>query len=232
MVKKIVKSLMPRPALELLQRARKQIRNFYNLSRNYGQWVTIRDWNSVDEKRNPIPWYTYPTIEYLSHLNLSNMTVFEYGSGNSTLWWTKKSKSVVSVEDDLEWFKKISQNLDLIQTKYLFKPGKAEYVAASCKDADIFVIDGNHRRECAEHVVRWGGGVMVIFDNADWFPETVDFLRSSLCWLQIDFHGFGPINGYTWTTSVFINPNRHQELNYKSNLESKCGLIQVADGDY
>jgi hypothetical protein len=227
MIKRIVKTVIPTVALERLQRIKKQVRNLRSLAYDYGQWTTIRDWNSIDENGDPIPWYTYPTTEYIAHLNLSWMTIFEYGSGNSTLWWAKRSKSVVSVEDDEEWFEKVRQNLSSGRTQYHLKTRKEDYVTAALNDADIFIIDGKYRKECAEHIVKIGGaGVMIILDNSDWHPEIVEFLRSSLGWLQIDFHGFGPINNYTWTTSVFINPKRHQELVYGSNLKSKCGLVK------
>jgi len=157
-VKKLVKSAIPRVALERIQRVRKQIRNFGNLAIDYGQWETIRDWNSVDENHNPIPWYTYPATEYLSHLDLTRMKVFEYGSGNSTLWWAARSKSVESVEDDKEWFEKINTNLGAEQVRYLLEIEKDAYISAASKDADIFIIDGKYRRECAEHVVKIGGG--------------------------------------------------------------------------
>jgi hypothetical protein len=111
MIKKIVNSVLPKAALECLQRMRKQIENFRILACDYGQWSTIRSWNSVDKFGNPIPWYTYPATEYLSHLDFSRLTVFEYGSGNSTLWWAKRAKSVFSVEDDKDWFEKISNNI-------------------------------------------------------------------------------------------------------------------------
>lgn len=52
-----------------------------------------------------------------------------------------------------------------------------------------------------------GGGGIVILDNSDWFRETSKYLREKLDLIEIDFHGFGPINDYTWTTSVFITRN-------------------------
>jgi len=84
------------------------------------------------------------------------------------------------------------------------------------------------RRTCGKN----RGGVIVIFDNSDWYPKTVEFLRENLGWVQIDFHGFGPINNYTWTTSLFVNPQRHHELKYSRSLASNCALIQVAKGDH
>jgi hypothetical protein len=80
-------------------------------------------------------------------------------------------------------------------------------------------------------VIQLAGGMMIILDNSDWFPETVDVLRSTLGWFELDFHGFGPINGYTWTTTIFINPKRYNELVYKRNLSSRGCLKQVSSED-
>ena len=33
-----------------------------------------------------MPWYTYPVIEYLQQFDFSKLTVFEYGSGNSSCY--------------------------------------------------------------------------------------------------------------------------------------------------
>lgn len=73
---------------------------------------------------------------------------------------------------------------------------------------------------------------MLILDNSDWYPKSVKYLQESLGWMQADFHGFGPINNYTSTTSVFINPQRYRELSYCQPLKSQCGLAQVSVGDY
>lgn len=72
---------------------------------------------------------------------------------------------------------------------------------------------------------------MLILDNSDWYPKSVAFLREKLRWMQTDFHGFGPINNYTWTTSIFVNPVRYNELRYQNVLKSQCARVQVADGD-
>jgi len=46
---------------------------------------------------------------------------------------------------------------------------------------------------------------MVILDNSDWYRETAKYLRENLDMIEVDFHGFVPINDYTWTTSVFLS---------------------------
>ena len=35
----------------------------------------------LDKDGNPIPWYTYPAIEYLSQFDYSDKEIFEYGCG-------------------------------------------------------------------------------------------------------------------------------------------------------
>lgn len=47
------------------------------------------------------------------------------------------------------------------------------------------------------------GGLMIL-DNSDWYPNTAAYLRERGL-IQIDMHGFGPVNPYTWTTSLFLD---------------------------
>ena len=57
-----------------------------------------------DRDGNPIPWYTYPAIEYLAQFDYSDKKIFEYGCGNSSLFWAARAESVTSIEDNPEWF--------------------------------------------------------------------------------------------------------------------------------
>ena len=74
------------------------------------QYLGTRGWArsivqdaSVDLE-GPVPWYTYPSIRDLERVIPMDAAVFEYGSGNSTLWWQSHAKQVVSVEHDQLWF--------------------------------------------------------------------------------------------------------------------------------
>ena len=73
---------------------------------------------SIDEKvcedrdGNPIPWYTYPAIEYLAQFDYSDKKIFEYGCGNSSLFWAARAESVTSIEDNPEWFAKWEKEFD------------------------------------------------------------------------------------------------------------------------
>jgi hypothetical protein len=227
MIKKFVGYVIPKKIKEYMQRLLKQVSNFKKLALNYGQWRTIRDWSSVDKSGAPIPWFTYPTTEFLSHLDLSSLKVFEYGSGNSTLWWAARSKQVTSVEDDELWYEKIKLLLKSQNVEYRLEKNPLKYFTSATNDFEVLIVDGSYRHECLNHIVnlkkiKTGVCVMLIFDNSDWYPNTMRFLQEKLGWMQIDFHGFGPINNYTWTTSIFINPARYSELRYVKDLKSQC----------
>jgi hypothetical protein len=44
---------------------------------------------------------------------------------------------------------------------------------------------------------------LVILDNSDKLPECVATLKQH-DFIQVDFVGFGPLNGYLWATSFFF----------------------------
>lgn len=66
---------------------------------------------SIDKEYNPIPWNTYPFIKFIGPRLKKNLNVFEYGCGNSTLWYSKRVKSIIAVENDKDWFEKIKSQL-------------------------------------------------------------------------------------------------------------------------
>lgn len=171
----------------------------------------------MDANNDKIPWYTYPAIEYLNGIDFTGMTIFEYGSGSSSAYWAKKAKFVYSVEHDKEWYEKVQKSIADNQV-IEFCEMESEYVNAITRVAgkvDVIVIDGLHRQACAEQVqTHLSDGGIVILDNADWHQKTSRYLREHLDLLQVDFHGFGPINPYTSTTSIFFSRTaRLQSLN-------------------
>jgi hypothetical protein len=171
----------------------------------YGHNTSRRKHASVDRNGDPIPWYTYPAIEYIKQLDFSTKTVFEYGSGNSSLFWASLAKSVLSIEDDRDWYNKIL-SLSKPNLEIRLVPNKTDYVneILRCDTFDVIIIDGSHRFECAHNAIqRLKPGGMIILDNADWFVKTTHLLRDAGL-IEVDMAGFGPINPYTSTTSFFL----------------------------
>lgn len=235
-IKKTLKLVVPQKIQSQYYSIRKQLKNFKILSSSYGQLISIKKGLSIDHENMPLPWYTYPTIEFFSHLDLRDLGVLEWGSGNSSLWWLSRCKAsfLVSIENDLAWYKTVSERTqDFDNFSYLFFENSEDYVKIpeSDKNIDVVIIDGKFRNKCFDSLVAEQKILkklsILILDNSDWYPELITRIRVELEWIEMDFHGFGPINNYTWTTSIFVNPSQNK-LKYKSDLRPIGGLDQVA----
>jgi hypothetical protein len=182
----------------------------------YAHLKSVATRSCVDAAENPVPWYTYPAIEYLKQLDFTGRSVFEYGSGNSTLFWSSVARRVVSVEDDEKWHAIVAQRLPA-HCELVLETDVTAYAAAIQRYAeqfDVIVVDGaargNTRLGCSRFALpqlRPGG--MIILDNSDWLPESARVLREGGL-IQVDFTGFAPISGQTQTTSFFL----HRQFNF------------------
>lgn len=86
-------------------------RSLESYARDY---LKIKGWDkSVYGNRSvnndgPTPWITYPAMRVLERIIRPEWKVFEYGCGQSSLWWSERVASIVSVEDDPSWAAQIS----------------------------------------------------------------------------------------------------------------------------
>ena len=182
------------------------IKNYWILSTEFAQFKTMSR-GCIDKDNEFIPWYTYPAIEYIKQLDFTEKSIFEFGSGNSTIFWAKRCKKAVSIEDNKEWYDKMTPELPA-NVEYKLVPDKANYVNSINQfsdNFDIIIIDGNHRYECTvEALKKLNDDGIVILDNSDWHEKSAKLLRDADL-IEVDMAGFGPINGYTWTTSFFLS---------------------------
>ncbi len=179
------------------------------IENKYGHKQTRQLGIPCNSESEPIPWYTYPAIEYIQQLDLTNLKVFEWGAGNSSLFFANRTKEVYSVESDKDWFNDISKR-KLINNTIFLETEKDSYVAKIStlnKIFDIIIIDGKYRKECSEICLNYlSENSMIILDNSDRHPDIAKTFREQNL-LEIDMHGLGPINNYTWTTSLFFKRN-------------------------
>jgi hypothetical protein len=184
-----------------------EVPDYVNIIDNlYGHGKSKEKRIPVDNDNNPLPWFTYPAIEYLIQLDLSNCLIFEWGTGNSSLFFAKRAKEVISVESDKLWFDQIDK-VKLINNYLFFKDDLKEYVgiiSSFNKKFDIIIIDGKEREKCSEISNDYNkDDGLIILDNSERHPDISKSFRD-LDYLQIDMHGFGPVNDYTWTTTFFF----------------------------
>jgi methyltransferase family protein len=217
----LYRSRLAQPARPLLRRWKtspfmplhwiKAYRLLRILVADYAYLRSVAAEKPLDADGAPYPWYTYPALEYLSQLDFSGKTVFEYGCGHSTLFWARRASSVVSVEHNRQWYELVRPRLPAACT-LLYEPDSDAYAAAIERfpdGFDVIVIDGlvtgRTRLKCARAAVpflREGG--MIILDNSDWLPESSRHLRQAGL-IEVDMTGFAPINDYTCTTSFYLH---------------------------
>jgi uncharacterized protein YuzB (UPF0349 family) len=166
----------------------------------------------VDRNGEAVPWYTYAAIDFLGGRINGRMAVFEYGSGNSTIWWAKRVSRVVSFEHDEQWFTKVKLKLpDNVTYRYSNLAPQGDYSTAILqhdKEFDVIVIDGRDRVSCAKNsLCALNDSGVIIWDNSDRdkYQDGYKFLSDN-GFKRLDFSGFGPINTYGWCTSVFYRP--------------------------
>jgi len=205
----------------------------FNFQKYFIVWRSIRFSDSVNYRLKPEPWFTYPTIEYLNNIKLLDLNVFEYGSGNGTKYFLERGAKVTSVEDDKDWYDKISLNKHK-NHNYLFSKNQKEYVERrELIDSEIIIIDGSFRNRCTKYIISLFktekiDPAMIIFDNSDWYPNSLEILDKTFKWQRVDFCGFGAVVPFTWVTSIYLNPNKVLKRVSK-NLSSIGGVKHYLD---
>ncbi len=175
---------------------------------NKGWFKSFRRVSAVDLSGNPLPWFTYPSIDFLESRIHNSMKVFEFGSGQSTLWWSMRVSTVVSVEHDVNWFNQLKPALPQ-NVQYEYAALEDEQYSTYAKRADIsfdiVVIDGRERVQCALNSVEClSPDGVIIWDNSNRedYQEGFDYLNSR-GFKRIDFWGMCPITVLHTCTSVF-----------------------------
>lgn len=204
-----------RPIAKILhqQRATDKLLALHDLSKpkNYlesvGWFASVFSGMAVDGENRPIPWLTYPAIAFLEGRLRKEMSLFEFGSGNSTLWWAGRVRRVVSCEHDPAWYErmapKMPENVQYLQAA--LDNGYSEAIAQYENEFDVVVIDGRKRVECAQNsLAALKADGVIVWDNTDRekYRPGMEFLRDA-GFRQLDFDGMVPILPVKSRTSIF-----------------------------
>ncbi len=165
---------------------------------------------SVDAEGNPLPWYTYPFIRFITPRIKPDFQVFEYGSGNSTKWYAEQVKQITAVEHDAEWIgivkPELPANAQLLNRE--LGPAYVEAVGEANERYHIIVVDGRKRVKCtlfaSQHLSPDG---VLILDNSE--REIYNEARTHMerqGFKCLDFYGMTPIVSQESCTSVFYRP--------------------------
>ena len=179
---------------------------------------------ALSQTGEPIPWYSYPAIDYLSQLKAKELAVLEFGAGQSTLWWANRAKSVTSLESDPDWYRSLKSkeppNVDL----HLCAPSHDDMPdSIRSRQYDVVIVDSSFRYEAvqlATTLTKQSG--LIVLDNSDvsWAPENIENSidtdagntnpiaeqMAHLGFNRVDFYGHAPGVIRPQCTSIFFQP--------------------------
>lgn len=180
--------------------------------RDKGWMQSFYSKRSVDAAGKPLPWLTYPLIDFLTARLHKSMLVFEFGAGNSTHWFAERVDRVHAVEHEEEWVKILyKQGLPANAQLHLraLNDGYASIVSELSIEFDVILIDGRMRNACTKHAIKaLKPAGIVLFDNSDRddYKEAYALLTEN-GFKRIDFWGISPITPITSCSSVFYREN-------------------------
>jgi predicted O-methyltransferase YrrM len=174
-----------------------------------------------------LPWVSLSAIRFLDSALRPEMTVFEYGSGGSTVFFAQRCQSVVAIEHDPAWVRDVGTRvaaanlanvtIELHSAESLATFGNSSYLRAiDCRSPDLVLIDGiddlrlspkdgrdpRRRTQCFRYVEqRIKSGGMIVVDDSSFYAD----LRSTSKAKQIlSFTGIGPCRPGIHSTDVFL----------------------------
>lgn len=177
--------------------------------RNSGYWLSVRSKQPVRRDGRPIPWMNYSAIAFLESRLTPDLSVFEFGSGNSTRFFAGLVRKVVSVECDRDWYEKVKDTLPANARLTLCAPYRLDRYLATLPEQgerfDVIVVDAEDRdavlRVAPDGLTERG---VIVLDDGDRpaYEGGGQYLRD-IGFKRLDFDGLKPGGLRAYRTSVF-----------------------------
>jgi hypothetical protein len=155
-----------------------------------------------------IPWMNYCVVAFLEQRLQSDLRLFEYGSGFSTIFFSHLVESVTAVEHDQKWFDKLKPrlagNVELLFRREDENGDYCRSIHASGEQYDVVVVDGRDRVNSIKQSLgaMSSRGVILLDDSQrSAYGEGLVLARSQ-GYLTLDFEGLKPISGEGARTTV------------------------------
>lgn len=175
----------------------------------------LKPWQAEDYYFVGRPYFIHEAILKLEELIEPGWTVFEWGSGSSTLWLGADMlvKSAVSLEHDREWYEKtraeleryVVDNVELILAE-LGGPYETYISRYPMECFDLVLVDGRNRATCLCNAIPHlaPGGLLVLDDSdREQYQPGVALLAGWQSWGYVSQGGW--YRGKT--TSIWSKPN-------------------------
>ena len=178
-----------------------------------GWFEAFKSGSSIDKNNKPVPWLTYPFISFISERLNKTMDLFEFGSGNSTFFYSEKVNSVTTVEHNQAWYEKVStrkkNNVTLLFVPLDENDKYCRSAIESGKKYDLIIIDAEDRVNCIINCLDAlkENGIIILDDSErKEYLEGVEFLLKNF-FKKIDFWGIAPGVLLKKCTTIFYKPD-------------------------
>jgi len=177
--------------------------------RKLGYIESVKTKKPCRKDGSPIPWMNYHVIQFLEERLTRNLSLFEYGSGNSTCFYASLVRNVTSIELDEQWYAHVKQtmpsNVKLILFDVSSHESYGEIARQQDQKFDVIVVDAAERVDCLKKApaALTDTGV-IILDDAHFtnHAEGIAFLVDQ-GFRKLDFEGLKPNSIRAYRTSVF-----------------------------
>jgi hypothetical protein len=161
--------------------------------------------SQLTDGRQQLPLLTWSFLDFLSTRALESQTLVELGSGNSTLWFAQRFKSVRSYETNAGWIEQLQKRTPNNVTLSFIEISDLESAQIDLQSTDWLLIDfaGGRTKFIASMLARGIQPTQIVLDNADWYRNGAKLLIDE-GYTEVPFFGFK--SGQTWIscTSLFI----------------------------
>jgi len=167
-------------------------------------------YQSINRNKEPIPWWSYSFNDFFIPKLKKNIKVFEFGSGNSTIFLESRINKIISIEHDKNWYNKMKKRLT--KTKLVYKSLDNDYPKAILEfheKFDLIIIDGRKRVKCIKNSISRLSteGVLILDDSQrEYYKAGIEYLLDN-GFKHIYFSGVSAGTYKKKYTSIFYREN-------------------------
>lgn len=184
--------------------------------------------SQISAGTDQLPLLTWPFLDFFKSIDIEKNRLIELGSGNSTLWFAKNFKNVISYETNPEWYEQIVNKAP--KNCLINQINEPELILCNVEynEADWMLIDFAGRRTqfifnmLKKNILP----AIVILDNSEWYRKGASLLHSK-GYIEIPFFGFKSGQMHLSCTSIFTKDVSNLKIKTnKFEIPKHCQIIK------
>ena len=163
--------------------------------------------SQISNEQLQLPLLTWPFLDFITSIDMEKLTLIELGSGNSTLWFAKKFKNIISYETNIDWYDQIKNKApDNCLINFISEPELVEENIIYSSTDWLLIDFGGRRTQFINNMLKRENQnlpAVIILDNSDWYRRGAGLLHDQ-GFIEIPFFGFKSGQMHLSCTSIFL----------------------------